>query len=113
MAGIKNSDELDAENSAPGATHIHLTHSYQGKLTKEQPINPGVYRRDDPKLFGLATYLVDNGHAVWVNVPEVETPRSGGWEATMPPEEPGGVTLDIETPTPPARRGRPRQTPEE
>ena len=49
---------------------IHLPNVYQGKLTNEQPIPPGNYAEDDQRLFGLADYLVANGHAVVISEDE-------------------------------------------
>lgn len=86
---------------------IQLLHSYRGRLTKEQPINPGVYMVNDPKLFGLAKYLVANGHAIYVEAPVrpviVESPLPET-QTELAPAPPPAVTR---------RRGRPRQTPEE
>lgn len=48
---------------------INLRTVYRGKLTNEQPINPGTYDADAPELMGLAQYLVNNGHAVVVMDP--------------------------------------------
>jgi hypothetical protein len=49
---------------------IRLKEIYQGKLTNEQPILPGNYADDDEGLFGLADYLVANGHAVHISEDE-------------------------------------------
>lgn len=46
---------------------IRLKEIYQGKLTNEQPILPGDYSEDEAELFGLAEYLVANGHAVVIS----------------------------------------------
>ena len=51
--------------------YIKLRDVYRGRRTREQPINPGVYSDNDPKLLGVpANYLVTNRHAVWVDPPE-------------------------------------------
>lgn len=43
------------------AIHVTLAHAdHAGGLY----INPGVYDEDDPRLHGLADYLVRTGHAV-------------------------------------------------
>lgn len=42
---------------------IEVLHNYGGKATNEKRIKPGVYDDDDEALFGLADYLVENGHA--------------------------------------------------
>lgn len=46
---------------------IHVIHNYGGAATSEQRIRPGVYEEDAPELFGLALYLVVNGHATVVD----------------------------------------------
>ncbi len=46
---------------------IRVLHSYRGTPTNERPIDAGDYAADDPRLFGLADYLVANGHAVVVD----------------------------------------------
>lgn len=48
---------------------IQLLHDFAGRLTGEKRIFPGVYDADDPTIMGLAEYLVQNGHAVWVDAP--------------------------------------------
>ncbi len=47
---------------------------YQGRPTNEQWIGPGVYENDDPRLFGRAMYLVENGHAVEVDAEPAAAP---------------------------------------
>lgn len=42
---------------------IKLLHNYGGTLTGERRIEPGEYDATDERLFGLADYLVANGHA--------------------------------------------------
>lgn len=42
---------------------IQVLTTYRGRLTGEQPIYKGEYDAADERLFGLARYLVDNGHA--------------------------------------------------
>lgn len=49
-----------------GAIHIRVLHTYRGRKTKEQVIEPGVYVETDYRLFGLAEYLCDNGQAIWI-----------------------------------------------
>ncbi len=49
--------------------HIQVLHNYGGRLTHERRILPGVYADDDPRIFGLAQYLVDNGHAIALGAP--------------------------------------------
>ncbi len=37
-----------------------------------EPIEEGIYEQSDPKLFGLARYLIDNGNArIYVEPPQV------------------------------------------
>lgn len=42
---------------------ILLLHDYRGNRTGGELIKRGEYASDDPRVFGLAQYLVDNGHA--------------------------------------------------
>jgi hypothetical protein len=43
---------------------IRVLHGYRGAPSKERYIAAGDYADDDERLFGLAQYLVANGHAV-------------------------------------------------
>lgn len=43
---------------------INLLGNYGGQRTGEKRILPGEYDSEDPAIFGLADYLVENGHAV-------------------------------------------------
>lgn len=52
---------------------IRLNALYQGAPSHEQPIEPGDYADDDPRLFGIADYLVSNGFATRLDAPVVET----------------------------------------
>lgn len=45
---------------------IRVLHHFSGKESQERTIAPGDYLTDDAALFGLAEYLVTNGHAVEV-----------------------------------------------
>lgn len=45
---------------------VRVLHSYGGSLTGEVRIVPGVYAVDAQELFGIAEYLVENGHAEWL-----------------------------------------------
>ena len=45
---------------------IRVFNNYGGRRTHEQRIPAGDYSEDDPRLFGLADYLIENGHAVQV-----------------------------------------------
>jgi hypothetical protein len=72
---------------------IRVLHNYGGKLTHEQRIEPNDYDADDPRIFGLAKYLVDNGHAKLVSgtLDEVPHPAPAPQPTTDPvePEKPG------------------------
>lgn len=48
------------------ARTIRVIHFYRGAPSGGRAIPGGEYSEDDPALFGLAEYLVQNGHAVWV-----------------------------------------------
>lgn len=87
---------------------IHLKQNYRGRLTKNQLIPPGKYEETDPALFGLAEYLIENGHAVRIapvpskpaltlplaaNTPApLEIPSIG---ATPPPTDDPGASPNI------------------
>lgn len=45
---------------------IKMLKNFGGVLTNEKRIVEGVYDSEDPRLFGIAQYLVDNGHAIFV-----------------------------------------------
>ncbi len=53
---------------------IQVKRSFSGRLTAERWIVAGEYDVDDPALFGLAQYLVDNGFADVVDGAVVNTP---------------------------------------
>jgi len=53
--------------------NIHLRYYYRGKPSNDRLIPAGIYDENDPALFGLANYLVQNGHAVFVSEPTVTT----------------------------------------
>ena len=48
---------------------IHLKHRYRGAKTNEQWIEPGDYDANDPAVDGFAQYLIDNDHAVELDLP--------------------------------------------
>ena len=48
---------------------IQLLHDYAGRRTNEDRVWAGVYDAADPRLYGLAEYLVENGHAIWTDAP--------------------------------------------
>jgi hypothetical protein len=70
---------------------IKVLDSYRGRPSKELEIQPGEYDADDPRLFGLADYLVTNGHAIVLPTIEETTPVEAKPEATRdePPAETG------------------------
>lgn len=45
---------------------IRVHTGYQGTPSRNRWIEPGDYAPKDARLFGLADYLVENGHAVWI-----------------------------------------------
>jgi hypothetical protein len=49
-----------------GVRRLRVSRIYQGTKTSENAIIPGIYYEDDPFLFGLAEYLVNNAYAEWV-----------------------------------------------
>lgn len=57
---------------------IRVLHIYQGVPSGDKRIHPGEYANDDPALFGLADYLVDNRHAEAVDEPIVEETVNDG-----------------------------------
>lgn len=48
---------------------IRVFNNYGGRRTHEQRIPAGDYSEDDPRLFGLADYLIESGHAAEVLYP--------------------------------------------
>lgn len=51
---------------------IHLPNGYNGRLVQYQSVPPGDYADDDPRLFGIADYLVSNGFATRLDAPAVK-----------------------------------------
>jgi hypothetical protein len=97
---------LEAANIAPGVTHIRLRYGYRGKYTQERFIPAGEYQRDNPVLCGLAEYLVENGHAVWVDVAPVAPPAPVVEVAAVP--EPAPEVVDEPEPVEPELFAYPR-----
>lgn len=54
---------------------IRVLHHYRGVPSDMKRIYPGEYAPDDPRLFGLADYLVSNGHAERLPNVEPEAPE--------------------------------------
>lgn len=84
---------------------IKVLNIYRGRPSKDLEIQPGEYDADDPRLFGLAAYLVANGHAVVVaatetpvapeaepladhDEPPARTHEADVWDKPNPPEQP-------------------------
>lgn len=71
---------------------IEVKQTYRGRKTRELPIHPGVYFRDDPLLFGLADFLVETGRAIEIKggpqLPEEDsvTVTSVEWKISEPPD---------------------------
>lgn len=68
---------------------IEVKQTYRGRKTREQPIHPGIYFREDPALFGLADFLIETGRAIEIKgesqVPE-EAITSVTWKISEPPD---------------------------
>lgn len=79
---------------------IQLKEAYVGLPTGGQVIEPGVYADDDPRVYGLASYLIELGMAIAVDVP---TP-------VEPPVEPPAV--DAQTAAEPLAADDPSGLPE-
>jgi len=65
---------------------INVLRNYGCWNTNERRILPGVYEAGDERLFGLAEYLVDNGHAV-VTEDESVSPSEDELIPVNPPAE--------------------------
>lgn len=88
---------------------IRVHTGYQGAPSRNRWIEPGDYAPKDARLFGLADYLVENGHAIriadaadaTVMEPQVdiEPPPS-----SEPPVTPRDLQMRKEQPVRPARR---------
>lgn len=76
-------------------TLIRVIHNYGGADTHDRRILPGIYEIGDPRLFGVAQILLEDGHAV---------PFEVGAEAPAP--TPSAVESDsfavVEVPAPAA-----------
>jgi hypothetical protein len=42
---------------------IKVWREYDGNRAKK-PIKTGIYKEGDPRIYGLARYLIDNGNAI-------------------------------------------------
>jgi hypothetical protein len=54
---------VDSEPAAKPKRTILVLRHYQGRRSNEQVIFPKAYYDDDPELYGLADYLLENGYA--------------------------------------------------
>lgn len=67
---------------------IEVKEFYRGRATNEQAIVPGQYAEDDPRLFGLADFLVETGRAERFGGPaEVQQPDQRGGEQQEPGQD--------------------------
>lgn len=64
---------------------IKLTDHYSGVPSNFRPIFPGEYEATDERLFGLANYLVNTGHAIITD--DVATPITDEEAAKLPDAE--------------------------
>jgi hypothetical protein len=68
---------------------VRVWHNYQGMPSQNQTVVAGDYAPDDERLFGLADYLVKNGHAEWIGadepVAEAQPITDRSDEPTAPP----------------------------
>ena len=71
--------------------HIQVLHNYGGRLTQERRILPGVYEENDPRIFGLAHYLVQNGHAIAISAPLMPAPVPAKTANSETSDEPAGT----------------------
>ena len=67
---------------------IRVLRNYGGHVTAERRIEPGLYPEDDPRLFGVGDYLIENGHAELAG--EVPDPEPVADETTPPTDDTGG-----------------------
>lgn len=65
---------------------IQVLHTYGGRLTKREKILPGVYDTEHNALYGIAQYLVDNGHAIQL-ADEYPAPVAGAIQSAQKPED--------------------------
>jgi len=77
---------------------VRVLHNYQGMPSQNQTIVADDYAPDDERLFGLADYLVENGHAEWIGAFPIE-------EAQPIPERPTAISdADTDPPAPTAQQ---------
>lgn len=66
---------------------IRVLINFGGRITREQRIPPGEYVENDPRLLGVADYLLANGHAIVVGRVD-EPPKGEQPEDEQPTDEP-------------------------
>lgn len=81
---------------------ITVLKNFGGKETQERRILPGVYDVNAPELFGLADYLIENGHAVEVKseaVPVREATKAVEIQTvSIEPDAPEETGVDVPEP---------------
>lgn len=75
---------------------IRVLHNFGGHVTAERRIEPGLYSEDDPRLFGVGDYLLENGHAELAGVLPDPEPVA---DEISPPNETDGESGGEQTPT--------------
>lgn len=89
---------------------FRVLHNYGGHVTAERRIEPGLYAEDDPRLFGVGDYLLQNGHAELAGVlPDPEpmadetTPPTDDTDGEEPPADVSPAGEDAPPEEPPAQ----------
>ncbi len=67
---------------------VRVLHNYGGHVTNDRRIEPGLYSEDDPRLFGVGDYLIENGHAELAGV--LPDPEPVAEETTLPADDDTG-----------------------
>lgn len=86
---------------------ITVLRNYGSAATDFQRIEPGDYAEDDARLYGLADYLLENGHAVKVGAVAVAAPVVEPEPAPEP--QPESVEPDVTPEAEPAPVPTPRK----
>lgn len=84
---------------------ITVLRNYGSAATDFQRIEPGDYAEDDPRLYGQADYLIENGVAVKVGAVAVAAPAPEPIEEPQPVEAESVETEAVAAPTPRKRKG--------
>lgn len=89
---------------------IRVNRDFGGRITDERRIPPGEYALDDPALFGVGQYLLDNGFAEMLEPLVVaDAPVDiaiDAFEAAESDATGESIEPEAEAPTKPAKRGR-------